>query len=147
MTKNWIVVANRSGARVFENLGPGSGLTRLFEIDHPEGRLKDQDFTSDDKGRTHDRVGQGSHKMEPGESPSEHEDRQFARDLAAALTRGLEQHHYTRLYLVAEARFMGEIKAALDKKTATLLDATLDKDLVHVEDRDIAGHLDDLLKL
>lgn len=147
MTKNWIMVANRTGARVFENIGPGSGLTKLEEFSHPEGRLKDQDFTSDDKGRTHDRAGQGSHKMEPAESPSAHEDRHFAHDLAQALKQGLEQQHFTRLFLVAEAGFLGDIKAALDKKTASVLEGTLDKDLVQVEDRDIASHLGDMIKL
>ena len=147
MSKNWVVVANRTGARIFENLGPGSGLTRLQELSHPEGRLRDQDLVSDDKGRTHDRAGQGSHKVEPPESASDHEDRRFAHDLAQELKKGLEKHHFTRLFLVAEAGFQGDIKAALDKKCASLLQGALNKDLVHVEDRDIASHLGDLLIL
>jgi len=147
MTKNWIVVANRTGARIFENIGPGSGLAKLMELSHPEGRMKDQDFISDDKGRTHDRAGQGSHKMEPAESPSDHEDRHFAHDLAQALKKGLEEQHFTRLFVVAEAGFQGDIKAALDKKTASLLQGSLNKDLVHVEDKDIAGHLGDIIQL
>lgn len=147
MSKNWLLVANRTGARLFENIGPGSGLTRLQEFTHPEGRLKDQDFISDDSGRVHDRAGDGSHKMEMTESASDHEDRLFAHQLALALKHGLDEHNFTRLFLVAEPGFLGDLKASLDKKTASLLEGTLGKDLVHVEDRDIPDHLDDLIKL
>lgn len=145
MTKNWILVANRTGARIFENIGPGSGVTKLMEFSHPEGRMKDQDFISDDKGRTHDRAGQGSHKMEPAESPSAHEDRHFAHDLAQALKKGLEEEHFTRLFLVAEAGFQGDIKAALDKKTASLLQGSLDKDFTNLEDREIVDRISEFL--
>ena len=147
MTKNWILVANRTDARVFEHLGPGSGLTKLMEFSHPEGRLKDQDLASDQGGRAYDSEGSGRHRMEQRESPKEHEDRHFAHDLGKAMSRGLQEHKFTRLFLVAEAGFLGDLKAALDKKTSSLLGATLDKDLVHVEDRDVADHLGDLLKL
>ncbi|MGW8246699.1 MAG: host attachment protein [Acidiferrobacterales bacterium] len=147
MNTNWLLVANRTGARLFENAGPGRGLTKLQEFSHPEGRLKDQDFVSDDKGRVHDRPGQGSHKREMPESPSEHENRHFAHDLAKTLQHGLDDHRYTRLFLVAEPGFLGDLKEALDKKTASVLEGTLGKDLLHVEDREIPDHLDDLLKL
>lgn len=147
MTKNWVLVANRTGARLFENVGSGSGLTKLDEFSHPEGRLKDQDLASDQGGRAYDSEGSGRHRMEQRESPKEHEDREFARSLAKALKAGLEKDHFTRLFLVAESKFLGEIKAELDKKCLSLLEATLDKDLVHVEDRDIAGHLGDMIKL
>jgi protein required for attachment to host cells len=147
MSTNWLLVANRTGARLFENQGAGRGLTKVQEFSHPEGRLKDQDLVSDDKGRVHDRAGQGSHKEEPPESPSDHEDRHFAHDLAKTLSHGLDDHRFTRLFIVAEPKFLGDLKHALDKKTASVLEGTLGKDLLHVEDRDIPGHLDDLLTL
>lgn len=147
MSTNWLLVANRTGARLFENPGPGKGLIKLEEFSHPEGRLKDQDFVSDDKGRVQDRPGQGSHKREMPESPSEHQDRHFAHNLAETLKHGLDEHRFTRLFLVAEPGFLGDLKEALDKKTASILEGTLGKDLLHVEDRDIPDHLDELLKL
>ena len=147
MSTNWLLVANRTGARLFENQGPGRGLTKVQEFNHPEGRLKDQDLVSDDKGRVHDRMGQGSHKEEPRESPSNHEDRNFAHDLAKKLKLGLDEHRFARLFIVAEPRFLGDLKGALDKKTVSVLEGTLGKDLLHVEDGDIPGHLDNLLQL
>ena len=147
MTKNWILVANRTGARLFENLGPGHGLSKLEEFMHPGGHMKNQDLASDEGGRAYDSVGGGRHRMEQRESPKHQEDRHFAHELAQALNKGHEKEHYTRLFLVAEPKFLGEIKAELDKKSQSLLEATLDKDLVHVEDRDLPSHLSAILKL
>src|SRR5205814_8802780 len=37
MSKTWILVAHRSGARLFENRGPGKGLAFLRHRDKPAG--------------------------------------------------------------------------------------------------------------
>ena len=144
MDTSWLLIANRTDARLFEY--SGGGLEKLDEFRHPEGRLRDQDFVSDDKGRVHDRAGQGSHKQELHESPSDHEDRRFALELSKTLRKGLDAHRFEHLFLVAEPGFLGDLKQALDKETNNALAGTLGKDLVHVEDRDIPGHLDALLK-
>ena len=57
------------------------------------------------------------------------------------------ENRFGKLVLVAEPRLLGELRAALDKPTAALVSATLDKDLVGVDNRDIPMHLDNLVKL
>lgn len=146
MTKNWLMLANRTGARLFENLGQGNGLRLIENFSHPEGRLKDQDYNSDAPGRSFDSHGQGRHSMEKGESPSEHENSHFAQLLADTLKTGREQDQVTHVYLVAEAGFLGDIRSAMDKKTLSVT-TNLDKDLVAIEERDLPGHLEGLLKL
>ena len=54
---------------------------------------------------------------------------------------------FGRLVLVAEPRLLGELRAALDKPTAALVSATLDKDLVGIDNRDIPRHLGKLVQL
>lgn len=144
MDTSWLLIANRTDARLFEY--SGHEFEKLEEISHPEGRLKDQDLISDDKGRVHDRAGQGSHKQEFHESPSDHEDRRFALALSRTLRKGLDDHRFDRLFLVAEPGFLGDLKQALDKETTNALAGTLGKDLLHVADKDIPGHVDALLK-
>lgn len=43
MDTTWIVVAHQAGARVFENQGSGKGLDLGDEIDHPQGRARDDE--------------------------------------------------------------------------------------------------------
>jgi protein required for attachment to host cells len=49
--------------------------------------------------------------------------------------------------LVAEPRLLGELRAALDKPTAALVSATLDKDLIDIDDRDLPKHLGQVVQL
>jgi protein required for attachment to host cells len=143
----WILVAHRSGARLFENAGPGKGLALLQDIPHPEGRLKNQDLNADRHGGSADAGGAGRQSYEAAQNPVEHVATQFAKQLATLLESGRTQQRYGKLVLVAEPRFLGNLRAALSSPTATLVTATLDKDLGAVEARDLPRYLGDSVRL
>lgn len=147
MNTTWILVAHRGGARFFENPGPGKGLVHLETIEHPEGRLKNGELNSDKPGRAFDRVGGGRHSMSTEQEPTERVAQQFAKQLSEKLVRGRTENRYTRLILVAEPRFLGELRSALDSPTTALVSATLDKDLGGIDDRDISKHLSNVVRL
>lgn len=141
MATTWILVAHRSGARLFEKAGKGNGLQLVEEIRHPEGRLKNGDINSDKPGRAFDKFGGGRHSMSKEHEPKEQVAIQFAKQLAEVLDRGRTGGRYGKLVLVAEPRFLGELRAALPSHTAALVSATVDKDLGGISSHDIAGHL------
>lgn len=147
MTKTWILVAHHSGARLFENDGPGKGLQVVQKISHPEGRLRIQDITSDKPGRSTDSKGVHHSFGKELHDPKEHLAQQFAKQLAGILNEGRNHNRYTQLILVADPRFLGELRAALDHPTAALVTATLNKDLINVDERDIPQHLGDVIQL
>lgn len=147
MNTTWIVVAHRGGARFFENPGPGKGLKLVETIEHPEGRLKNGEINSDKPGRAFDKVGGGRHSMSTEQAPIERVAQQFAKLLSEKLIKGRTQNRYAKLVLVAEPRFLGELRSALDSPTTALVSATLDKDLGGVEDRDVPKHLNDVIRL
>jgi len=140
-------VAHRGGARIFENNGPGKGLQRVDVVDHPEGRLKNVEINSDKPGRAFDSFGGGRHSMGKEHEPTEEVARQFALSLAEKVHLGRTQNRFDRLVLVAEPRFLGVLRAALDSPTASLVSATLGKDLGGIEDRDLPAHLGNDLSL
>lgn len=141
MEKTWILVAHRSGARLFENCGPGKGLDLLQNFENPAGKLKNQEIDSDKPGRhldpRHNRHGYG-HDQEPIMHIAE----QFARQLAAVLDKGRNSRRYARLVLVADPRFLGLLRGCLSTPTATLVRATLDKDLGGIETRNLRKHVE-----
>lgn len=145
MARTWIVVAHRSGARVFEQSGPGKGLEAVTTLEHPAGRLKNREIDSDKQGRAFDSHGTGRHAYSREQEPTEHVAAQFAREIAALLEDGRNGQKYDRLVLVAEPRFLGLLRAALSEQTASLVTATLDKDLGGIEDRDLPKHLQDVV--
>jgi protein required for attachment to host cells len=147
MNNIWILVAHRGGARVFENKGPGKGLNLLHDIPHPEGRLKNKDIGADKPGRSFDSSGQGRHALSSEQEPTAHVAEQFAKQLSSLLEEGRNRQRYGKLVLVAEPRFLGNLRAVLSPPTAALVSATVDKDLGGVEPHDMPKHLGNILRL
>jgi protein required for attachment to host cells len=139
---SWILIANRTGARIVDK--QGRDLSLVQELEHSRGRLRDREVDSDRQGRSSARVGSARHALSPAESPHEHDARAFARVLADALRQGRLGGHYERLILVAEPRFLGLVRQALDDVTARLVSATVPKDLAQMELRELAAHLPEL---
>lgn len=147
MNTTWILVAHRSGARLFENSGPGKGLRLVEDIPHPEGRLKNGEINSDKPGRAFDKLGGGRHSMSKEHEPKEQVAMQFARHLGEKLHLGRSQNRFARLVLVADPRFLGELRGKLDAATAALVSATLDKDLGGISNHDLPKHLGAVVSL
>lgn len=140
MNVTWILVAHRSGARLYEK--QDKKLTLVQEIEHPEGKLKNQDINTDRPGRSFDRKGAGRHAMSSEQEATEREAIRFARQLAAILEDGRLHHRYAKLVLVAEPRFLGELRAALTPETDSTIRATLGKDLAWLENQAVPKYLE-----
>jgi protein required for attachment to host cells len=145
MSKTWILVAHRSGARLFENRGPRKGLDSLRQIENPGGKLKNHEINSDKPGRSFDRRGRGRHAYATEQDPATHVAEHFAKRLAALLDEGRNEQRYNRLVLVAEPRFLGILRGSLSDATAALVSATIDKDLGSTEPRDLPRYLEEVV--
>lgn len=137
MSKTWILVAHRSGARLFENRGPGKGMELRQNFDNPAGKLKNHALDSDKTDARNNRHGYG-HDQEP----TLHIAEQFAKQLCAHLDQARKQQRYDKLVLVAEPRFLGLLRATLPPTTAALVTATLNKDLCGIDARDLPRHVE-----
>lgn len=147
MNSTWILVAHRGGARLFENTGRGKGLNLLQDIPHPQGRLKNKDIGADKPGRSFDRRGQSRHALANEQEPTAHVAEQFAKQLSSMLDDGRNRQRYEKLVLVAEPRFLGNLRAALSPPTAARVTAAVGKDLGGVEPHNVPKYLDDVIRL
>jgi protein required for attachment to host cells len=145
MGKRWVLVAHRSGARLFENRGPGKGLELLQTVDHPAGKLRNREIDSDKHGRSFDRRGAGRHAYSTEQNPTMHIAELFAKQLADMLDEGRTHQRYAQLVLVADPRFLGILRTALTPPTAALVAASLDKDLGNADAGELAKKLEDLI--
>ncbi len=141
MSTTWILIANRSHARLLETNWPGNSIQRLQDIPHPQGQLQNKDINSDRPGRSFDSVGQGRHAMSPKQEPVEHIAQKFALNLAELLNKGRISNAYDKLVLIAEPKFLGFLRVALDKSTASLVTQSVDKDLLEVKDEELNKYL------
>jgi len=147
MKTTWILVAHRGGARLFESTGPGKGLQLVEDVPHPEGRLKSGEINADKPGRAFDSFGDGRHSLSQEHEAADQVSLMFAKHLCDKLEKARAENRFSKLVLVAEPRLLGELRAALDKPTTALVSATLDKDFVGVDNRDIPKRLGNLIQL
>ncbi len=143
--RSWIVVADGAQARIFENDGPGKGLTALPGESWERALPPSREIASDRPGRTHDRQGPGRHAMEPSTDPHRDEKWNFAKDLADHLNGAAKQQHFDRLILVAPAKTLGDLRQALGKQASERITGELSKDLTSVPARDLPGHLGEVM--
>jgi protein required for attachment to host cells len=147
MATTWILVAHDAGARIFENHGPGKGISLIDEIEHPEGRARAGELDSDRPGRSF-RKNSGDPRraaMSRSEGPRERVVATFARDLAGKLRQGRVSHAYERLVLVAPPRFLGSLRAALDDPTSACVVGSLDKDLAASDEDALVAQLGEVI--
>jgi protein required for attachment to host cells len=146
METTWILVAHRSGAQVYEKRNKKE-LNLLQEIPYTEGRLKDSELATDRPGRSLERMGHGRHAVgddrQKRATAAETETMRFIRELAAILDDGRAQRRYTKLVLVAEPRFLGELRAAVSPETNSMISTTQGKDLALMDQQAIKKYLQD----
>lgn len=141
MTTTWILVANRSGASLFESNWPGETMRRLQDIPHPEGRLQNSEIDSDKPGRAFDSMGEARHSMSKELDATEKVAQQFARELAELLNKNRNTNVYDKIILMAAPKFLGLLRAALDSNTAALVVQTVNKELLEVSQEDVISYL------
>lgn len=126
MRRYWAVVANRGGAYFFE-LENGKSI-RLFEtMINNRGRLKNEEINSDRPGRIKDRFGRAKHAMMREKSPKEQISIEFAKEISRFLEKARSKNQFHRLYLIAPAKLLGEIKFDLKGATQRLIEKTFHK--------------------
>jgi protein required for attachment to host cells len=138
----WVLVAHRTGARLFEH--KGHELSVLKNIDHPAGRIEDHDLETGPQ-RNFDSHAQGRHAADRGDSRHERAAVHFARDLAKLLEEGRLTKGVERIVLVAEPHFLGLLRAELGGNVGELVTASVPKDLHAVSAPDVLRHLDGVL--
>ncbi len=141
LKKPWIVVANRSEARIFEM---SEGKPKLLQkIPHNQGKAHDQELKEGKPGRSFSSWS-GSHSrhtMESEVKPHEQDAIVFATDLGETLQKARSGNLIDRLTLVADPHFLGVLLSKLDSPTKRLVKTKIQKDLAYLSDNEVCEYL------
>lgn len=130
MSITWILVADGSRARLFENARRDEPLHHLDNFINPAARMSGRRFTTDRPPTVDESVGCARHAIEPHTTLREKQAARFARVLTAALERGRNRHRFQRLVLVAPAKFLGALHECCDKPLRDCVTGEIGRDLV-----------------
>ena len=141
----WIVVADRSIARIFEQCGGSDAeLNAIVTLRHPESRERMSDTVSDRPGSFRGGAIAGS---ESGQPNQEHEHRMsaaFAREVTTYLEGARQRGSFSRLVLIAAPMFLGSLRDNLSSPVRKLVEHEIAKDYTHIDGADVLAHLSEL---
>ncbi|WP_437630463.1 host attachment protein [Sorangium sp. So ce854] len=144
--KTWILVSDASRAQLYREEPAGKGFTLLESYTHDESRARVRDLMADAHGRKPNGTpggnglvpgaggGTGSTYLgrpgaAPDTDPKEVEAQKFARELAEVLEKGLNEHAYDALVLIAPPQFLGLLRGTVSKQVSNHVESSVDKDL------------------
>lgn len=140
--RTWIVVANRSEAKIFVS-DPKLGREVEFhsKLENPRGRLRNGDINADKPGAFGiPGTGHGSGR-ERTQSPTERVAQEFAIEVVMALDAGRTSQDYEELILIADPHFLGLLRNTMTKELSKLVVQEEAKDLTLVTTDEIKARL------
>jgi protein required for attachment to host cells len=133
--KTWIVAANAGGAKFFSQAGLREVPQEIAELQHPEGRAHEIDLETDvlgERSPARKRDGTGMPRVEstyqPYQTPRQHENERFARQVAAYLKKAHDEGRFTQLVLMASPEFLALLRKVLDHHVVAAVRVELHKD-------------------
>lgn len=154
MANLWVVVADEAIARILHWPPGGQELESVEELADPDAHARDADLRRDAYGRragsaTHGARQDTAHRLRgsatvtssAGEAETHQEAEAFAKRVAAHLAQARQQGRFDELHLVAAPRFLGLLRKALPEQVERAVRQSLDKDLVHLDNRQLTQHV------
>jgi protein required for attachment to host cells len=128
MTNTWLLVANRTRARILEIKSVRDRPIERVAFANPAGRAHERDLESDAAGRFYGGRAQ-AHSATASESLGEHETDRFVADLREFIEHARSEQRFERLWLIAAPATLGQLRNAFSKPLRQRVELEIDKDL------------------
>lgn len=136
MNRSWVIVANKSNARVYERT-KRRDLKLIECLENPVAKTSEADQVSDRRGSMAQSHGYGQQSFTPRTSAKEHNEISFAKEINDFLEKCRTRNKFDELEIVASPSFLGILKKNLDKELNKQVVNYLNKDFGHRTDREI----------
>ena len=143
MTNTWILVADEAIARILEKPRKGNELKPVEELTDPDAHAREGDMHNGPHGRRAG-AGGGSNSqatVSAGDSERHQHAKLFAARIAQRLLEFRREKRFDGIHIVAAPRLLGYLRQALHAEVSNVVVDTLDKDLVHESNADLARRL------
>ncbi|AXR59494.1 host attachment protein [Leptospira mayottensis] len=146
MKNKWVVVANRSEAKIFEYKGSRKGLELLESIENPKGRMKNRELILNSSGRGKRAKAQKiAFDTKSVQEPKRRVAESFASQISDVITQGRKSNRFLSLVLISEPRFLGMLLDKMDRKSQSMIFHKMGKDIIATNNQEILSHLREIL--
>ena len=136
----WVINSNSSICHIYEYHKKNSQLNLIKELQHPENKLKKEDFLSDKPGHYKSNTStRGAYSQET--DPKETKIDSFYREIAKELDQARCNQNYDELIIIAPPHLNGLLFQHLDKHVKELVIHNIKKDLLQLPDHELIKFL------
>jgi protein required for attachment to host cells len=140
ISTTWVVVADRSRARILETIGDCKDLVEIESLENPEGAMRQSECCSDRQGYFGGRPG----SLEAGDPETDFRHKTaetFAVQVIDYLEAGRTSGKFGHIVLIAAPSFLGTFRQKLPVPLARMVELQVDKDYTNCLPDEIAVHL------
>jgi protein required for attachment to host cells len=137
----WILIADAEHARIVIPGKHAGSFQTMTRFNSESCHMRSSDLGTSPPGRSFESVGSARHAIQPKHDLHRTEAEHFAAQIAGYLTSASRLGRCNRLLLIAPARALHAIRAALDDEVASRVVGTVVKDLAKVPDHELHVHL------
>lgn len=139
MQTTWILAADSSRVRIFEEMDAQHHLREIQDFANPAGKARQGDLLEDEPDRRNFSKGAlgGTHDGEPGTTAIAHENEKFSKDVGAFLDKAHAEHRFDKLCVIAPPKFLGLLRQNLSKEAQTLVEEEIAKDVSWFDEKEI----------
>ena len=139
MQTTWILAADSSRVRIFQELDAEHHLQEVQDFANPAGHAQDKELLTGRPERRNMSKGAlgGTHDGQAETLPVEHENAVFSKEIGDYLEQARSQHRFDRLCVIAAPKFLGLLRQNLSKEAQKLVDQEIDKDIARWDKTEI----------
>lgn len=135
-----VLIANSNTCKMYHYIKHPVKLSLLKEINHPENKMHNRDLTSDRPGHYQGGISsRGAYEPHMDTKKTKIDD--FTREIATELNSERNKNDYQKLILIAPSQVVGLIFQHLDKHVKDLITNDIQKDIVHLSDKELIEFL------
>ena len=149
MSKNWVVVAGRSEAKIFELDRKGPKLHLLKTIEKPEGKMRNEEMDSDRPGVTRSRNKGSSHtaSLTKSQNTKDHNAEIFGKHIIQELNKARKENQCEKVIFVVESSFKGILNKNMHNNgMKNMVFDTVNKNYIDLKEDEISDRLKDVFR-
>ncbi|MBS3805645.1 MAG: host attachment protein [Oleiphilaceae bacterium] len=141
-----ILVADASIAKLFRVDSPTGELIEIRTEENKEARLPGRKLTRDKPGEQTSHARDSRSQVDSAAEPKQNETHRFAQSIVEKLEEARTAGEIDKLYVIAPPGFLGELRQKMKPPLKSLLVEEINKDLTHLNARDLRKQLPERIK-
>jgi protein required for attachment to host cells len=144
MVKNWVLIASKSKAKIFEIIKNKPHLKLVMKLENPKAKMKNKDLETDRPGVTRGPSGRTALRSKKG--TQDHEMEVFSKQILDEINKGKNENQFDKIIMVVDPGFEAHLKNHMKTQVRKSIFQTIPKNYMNTPEKEVEDLLKNILK-